>query len=112
MKLTERIKADQQAYLTAGEKIGFQMACDYIAIALNSSECMGAKGVMSGEKIEHIMEFAVALDNDYWKAFSPRDPEADYYQDKLDKRQRKIYKNKTQPFAQRYPYIKACKYEK
>ena len=110
--LLQKISQDRQAYLTAGEKTGFQKACDYISIALNSPECMGAKGVMSGEKIERIMEYAVAMDNDYWKAFSPRDPEADYYQDKLDEKQRKIYKDKSQPFSKRFPYIKAVKYEK
>ena len=107
--MLEKLKRESQAYLTAGEKTGFQKACDYIAIALNSPECMG-KGVMSGEKIERVMEFAVALDNDYHRAFNPRDPEADYYQDKLDDKQRKIYKNKTQPFSERYPYIRGCRY--
>ena len=111
MKFSQKVQAQQQAYLTAGEKTGFQKACDYIAIALNSPECMG-KGVMSGEKIERVMEFAAALDNDYWKAYNPRDPEADYYQERLDDKQRKIFKDKAQPFPERYPYIKAVRYEK
>lgn len=109
MNLKQKIDEAKQTAFEYGEKFGFQRACDFIAIALNSPEVMG-KSVMSGERINKIIDAAIKLDDDYFTAFLPRDPESDYYQEKLDELQKKIFKDKFQPFYDRYWYLKKVRY--
>lgn len=105
----QKKEADLQAAFVHGQRLGFQRACDCLAMALNDSDCMG-KSVMSGERINKIFEYAIMLDNAYDRAFIPKDPEADYYQEKIDERQKRIFKDRFVPFKRRYPYIRDCKY--
>lgn len=103
--------ADKQASLYAGEKTAWQQAMDFVAMALNDPDCVGAKNVLSGEKISDILNYACALRDEYYLAFVPKHVEADVWQERLDGKQRKIFKNDFQPFKQRYPYIKDVKYK-
>lgn len=96
----------------AGMDTGFQRAMDVMCAALNDPECMGPKGVLGGDKIERIASYACELDSIYAKAFQTKDPEADLWQERLDAKQRKIFKERTQPFQSRYPYIKEIRYGK
>ena len=108
----QRVEEEKQASLYAGEKTAWQQAMDFVAMALNDPDCVGAKNVMSGEKISDILNYACALRDEYHLAFTPSHPEADVWQERLDKRQRKIFKEKAQPFYERYRYIKKMKYGK
>lgn len=110
MNYAARIEQQKQIAFEAGMDIGFQQAMDYMCMALNDPDCMGAKGVMGGEKIDHIAHYAAGLQLVYKKAFTPKDPEADVWQERLDAKQRKIFKEKTQSFYERYPLVRECKY--
>lgn len=109
MNLKQRIDEAKSTAFEYGQKFGIQRACDFIAIILNSPEIMG-KSVMSGERISTIIEAALKLSDDYITAYRPKDPEADYYQEKLDERQKKIFKDKFVPFDKRYWYLKKVRY--
>ena len=104
-KIAER----EQWAFNAGWGIGFQQAMDFVAMALNDPDVMG-KSVMSGQRLDKILRYAQKLQVDYKLAFMPKDPEADVWQEKLDDAQRKIYKDKFQPFYERYPEIRDCDY--
>lgn len=108
----ERRERERQNVFEAGMEIGFQKAIDFMCMALNDPECMGPKGVIGGEKIEKIATFACDLDHIYQKAFTPRDPEADVWQERLDAKQRRIFKEKSQPFRVRYPWVRDVVYKK
>lgn len=112
MKYSQLIQTQRQLAFEAGWSIGFQQAMDYMCAALNDPDCMGAKGVLGGEKIEHISDYAMELEKLFHRAFQPRDPEADVWQERLDTKQRKIFKDKFQPFYERYPDMKECRYVK
>lgn len=104
-----RQREKQQYYFAMGQKIGFQKACDFIAIALNSPEVMG-KSIMSGDKINKIMLYAIDICNEHSGAFDVKDPECDYLREKIDDRQKKIFKEKFVSFIERYPNIKEVTY--
>ena len=96
--------------MDAAQEVAFQKAWDFISIALNSSEVMG-KSVMSGEKIDKVITYAIKKMNEYHEAFSPsKYPEADVWQERLDEYQKKIFKDKFAPFEVRYPNIRRNKY--
>jgi hypothetical protein len=56
-----------------------------------------------------VLNYAVEIMNEYEKAFDTKDPESDYWRDKLDERQKRIFKGKFQPFEVRYPKMKEVK---
>lgn len=100
----------QQAIINAAHDVGFQKACDFISIALNSPEVMG-KSVMSGEKIDKVISFAIGMINEYHEAFEPsRHTEADVWQARLDEHQKRIFEDKFVPFEKRYPGLRRNKY--
>lgn len=104
-----RIEAEKQIAFEIGWGIGWQQAMDFIAMALNDGDLMG-KSVMGGERIDRILQHVQQLQKDYKIAFRPKEPEADYYQEQLDTYQRRIYKDKFQPFNERYPELKKVEY--
>ena len=109
MNYLQKIEAQKQEYLEIGEKHGFQKACDFIAMALNDPDVLG-KRILSGDVIDKVISAACTKHDAYFKAFRPSDPEADYYQEKIDVQQKKICKDKLQPFQVRYPWIRKIKY--
>ena len=110
MTFLQKIEAEKKALVENALDIGFQKACDFISIALNSPEVMG-KSVMSGEKIDKVFSYAIDMVNEYHEAYSPsKYPEADVWQARLDEYQKKIFKDKFLPFEKRYPSIRRNKY--
>lgn len=110
MTFLQKIEAEKKALVENALDVGFQKACDFISIALNSPEVMG-KSVMSGEKIDKIITYAIKMVNEYHEAYSPsKYPEADVWQERLDAHQKKIFKDKFAPFEVRYPNIRRNKY--
>lgn len=110
MKYAQRQEIAKQEWVNAGAKVAHQKLCDFIAIALNSPEVMG-KSVMSGKKIEKVIDYAQDLMDIFHEAYAPSIyPEADVWQERLDAYQRKIFKDKFVPFAVRYPSIRRNKY--
>ena len=111
MTYQQRLEAEKQEMLKTGEKHGFQKACDFIAMALNDPDVMG-KRVLSGEVIDKVIDSAIETLDAYHTAFTPSDPEADVWQERLDAIQKKIFKERFQPFYERYPWLKKIKYGK
>ena len=107
--LAARIAAREQWAFNAGWGIGFQQAMDFVSMALNGPDVMG-KSVMSGERLNKILGHAQQLQNEYYLAFKPKEPEADVWQERLDAAQKRIYKSRFQPFYERYPDIREVKY--
>lgn len=111
MNYAQRLKQEKEDYFYAGLDTGIQRAMDFMCMALNDPDCMGAKNVLSGEKINAICEYAMQLSAEHKLAFRTKHVEADVWQERIDAKQRKIFKDKFQPFKVRYPYIKDVKYE-
>jgi hypothetical protein len=110
MTFLQKIEAEKKALVENALDVGFQKACDFISMALNSPEVMG-KGVMSGERIDKIISYAIEKVNEYHEAYSPsKYVEADVWQARLDEHQKRIFKDKFVPFAKRYPSIRRNKY--
>lgn len=106
--LERQHNAELQTAYETGVDIGYQQAMDYMSIALHSPEVMTKP--MGGEAIDKICCFACKLQRENHPAFEIRNPEADVYQDRLDRAQREIFGDKAQPFYERYPRIKKIKY--
>ena len=111
MTFQQRIEVEKQEMLKVGEKHGFQKACDFISMALNDPDVLGSR-ILSGEVINKVIDSAIETIDAYHAAFTPSDPEADVWQERLDAIQKKIFKDKFQPFGERYPWIKKIKYGK
>lgn len=98
--------------LNIGWEIGWQSAMDFIAMVLNNPDVMGAKNTLGGDKIYKITTAVMQAEKEYYRAFKPFDPEADVWQERIDVVQKKIYKDKFQPFEERYPGLKKIQYTK
>lgn len=109
--LLQRRREENQKYLEMGSKYGYQKACDFIAMALNDPDILGSR-ILSGEVIDKVITAAGEASDLYYKAYSPSDPEADVWQERLDAIQKKIFKERFQPFYERYPWLKKIKYGK
>lgn len=105
-----RQRAAQQAFLDIGEEMGIQKAWDYIQIVLHNPEVMGKNALGKG-KIKKVYVALSEVAEHYKTAFSD-DKEADYRQEELDGVLREIWGEELVVFKDRYPYIKAQKYNK
>ena len=99
-----------QTYLDIGEEMGMQKMWDYIQIVLRDPDVMG-KDIFGRERIEKLYKALSEYSHEYGKAFSD-DPEADYYQEKIDRQLLEVWGKDLQPFKERYPYIKQFGYNK
>lgn len=103
-------KSLQQGFLEVGETIGIQKMWDYFQLTLTDPVVMG-KDTFGQKRLDKIYQNMKRLLDEYHTAFTA-DKEADYYQEKLDANLRRIWKDKTVPFYERYPDIIKMKYEK
>lgn len=99
-----------QAFLDAGEQMGMQKMWDYFQLVLRNPNVMG-KDTFGAERLETIFEALKLVADEYHTAFTD-DVEADYYQEKLDKQLKVVWKEKFSPFYERYPQLKQIKYDK
>ena len=98
------------ALIEAGMKFGLQLANDFYQMTLNDKEIMGSR-VLGRTMLEKIAANTKLLDDHFSKAFGG-DVEADYLQEEMDYRLRKIYGDDLIPFQERYPDIKKYGYKK
>ena len=113
MAQTEYLLKKQQrelALINAGMKFGLQLANDFYQITLNDQEVMGSR-VLGRTMLEKITANIAKLDDHFSKAFGS-DVEADYLQEELDYRLRKIYGDDLVPFRERHPDVKVYGYNK
>ena len=102
--------AVQQALVDAGVASGKQRMVDYMTIALRDPAIMG-KDIWGRERIEKLFVALEALDKEFAEAYTSA-KEADYLQDRLDRKLREIYGDDLVPFEKRQPDIIRPGYEK
>lgn len=103
-------QAERQACLDIGEEMGMQKMWDYVQDCLSDPDIMN-KDTFGAERINRLFEGLKQRADMFHVAFTD-DKEADYYQEMLDARLRRIHKDKLQPFYERYPYLKQFGYKK
>ena len=106
----EKRKALNQGFLDVGEEMGLQKMWDYVQIALRDPDVMG-KDILGRKRLEKIYEKVKELADTYHTCFTD-DPEADYYQEKLDAQLREVWGEDLQNFYVRYPHVKKFHYDK
>lgn len=100
----KRKKTEINVYRQAEKETFVQFMSDMFQITLNDSDVMG-KDVFGEERIRRLVN-AVSENYDIFCKALEKGPEADFYQDKLDARLRRIFKDKLVPFKERYPWVK------
>lgn len=103
-------QAVSQALLDAGMACGKQQIVDYLTIALRDPAVVG-KDTWGRERIDKLFAALEALDKEFADAYTTK-KEADYLQDKLDRKLREVYGDNLVPFEVRQPDIKILGYEK
>lgn len=98
------------ACVEAGIQCGKQQIVDYLTIALRDPDIVG-KNTFGRERIFKLIAKLEALDREFGKAYT-LDPEADYYQEKLDRHLREVYGDELVPFVERQPDILQPGYKK
>lgn len=104
----EREKAKIGVYRQAEKETYIQFMSDMFQIALNDPEVMG-KDVFGEERIRRITD-AVGRNFDTFHGALEKIPESDYFQEKLDARLRRIFKEKLIPFRDRYFWVRRERY--
>ena len=100
----KRKKVEIGVYRQAEKETYIQFMSDMFQIALNDPDVMG-KDVLGEARIRRVAE-AASRNFDTFHGALENIPEADYFQEKLDSRLRRIFKEKLVPFAKRYPWLK------
>lgn len=106
----QRQAQTQQAWLDVGEEMGMQKMWDYVQLALRDPEVMG-KDTLGKERMKKIYAKLTEIANEYHAAFT-QDPEADYWQDTLDRHLREVWGDELHTFYERYPYVKKFDYSR
>lgn len=96
--------------INIGENMGMQEMWDCIQLALRDPNVMGKDTIGRG-RMTKIFDRMSELIEEYHVAFT-KDPEADYYQEKLDAQLREIWGDELKTFYERYPYVKKMGYDK
>lgn len=99
-----------QSFLDAGEQLGVQKMWDYMQLALRDPKVMG-KDTFGPKRLEDLFKAMQVIADEYHTAFTD-DVEADYYQEKLDKQLKEIWKDRFDSFYVRYPQLKQFTYKK
>lgn len=100
----KRKKVEINVYRQAEKETYIQFMSDMFQVALNDPDVMG-KDVLGEARIRRVAE-AASRNFDTFHGALENIPEADYFQEKLDSRLRRIFKEKLVPFAERYPWLK------
>ena len=95
--------------LMAGIYMGMQMYGDFYSVALHRPEVMVKP--LGRMKITRIAASVSELSDYYWPAFTNH-VEAERFQEELDRALREIVGDDLIPFAERYPWLKQCSYDK
>ena len=97
-------------YRSVERDIQVQYMFDLFSMALNDPEIMG-KSVFGKTRLEKILSRVGKMYDEYYDSLMPGvSPEADYYQQKIDDKLKKIFQEKFSPFDKRYPALVKPKY--
>lgn len=100
----------KQRVLDAGVEHGAQKIVDYLTLVLRDPEYVGSD-VFGRERIDKVIAGIIAYDKEFIRAYNVKDPEADVFQDRLDRLLREVYGDELVPFAERQPYILKLEYK-
>lgn len=106
----DKQKIKEQIIFDAGMDIGYQRCLDYMQWVLRNPKYIG-KDTFGRKRWMTIFEGLRECDRIFGNAYTQA-VDADYCQEKLDGNIREIFKEDTQPFAERYPAIKKFGYKK
>lgn len=95
----------QSAVFAAGWEEGAQYALDCMMIALHN------RGIGEIRMLEILEDFK-KIHNEHIVCFDPKEAEADYHRELLDREMKSILKDKAQPFEERYPCSLKIRYDK
>lgn len=101
-------RAEIDTYRQAEKDTYIQYMTDMLMVTLNDPDVMG-KDVFGAKRIAKIVD-AMGKKFDQYHGALEDIPEADYLQEKLDRRLRPIAGNRFVPFADRYKWIKKIFY--
>ena len=104
----ERRKAEIDVYRQAEKETYIQFMTDMLMVTLNDPEVMG-KDVFGAQRIAKIVD-AMGVKFDQYHGALEDIPEADYFQEKLDRCLQPIAGERFSPFADRYKWIKRIFY--
>lgn len=105
----ERQRQTEDAIFSAGIRCGIQYNNDLYHIALNDPDIMG-KDVFGAKRLEKLHRAVEAMSEYYEPALSVKNPEADVFRDRIDRRLRKIWKDRLLPFEERLDELKKVSY--
>ncbi len=105
----EKQTAVKQALIDIGVTCGKQQMLDYLTIALRDPDVVG-KDIFGRQRIEKLTLKLMELDSEFSDAYTVK-KEADYLQEKLDRKLREVYGDELIPFCERQPYVKQLKYK-
>lgn len=100
----------ERAMFSAGVELGMQLMADAWQLALHDPAVMG-KDTLGYKRMLKVGTAAQKYADKYIDACdTKRNAEADYLQEELDSRLRSIWHDELNPFKDRYPMLKACRY--
>ena len=108
-QFAKRLMQNEDYFFKAGFQAGLQKASDMYDIVLNDADVMG-KGVIGFDRILKIRLAVEEASSYYAPAYDRRHVEADVFQERLDAKLRRVWRDKFAPFAERYPMLKKIKY--
>lgn len=100
----------KQRLLDAGVEHGAQKIIDYLTLVLRDPEYVG-NDIFGRERIDRVIAGIAAYDKEFIRAYNVKDPEADVFQDRLDRLLRDVYGEELVPFAERQPHILKLAYK-
>lgn len=101
----DRQKAKQTIMLRVAQEIATQYAVDCFTVLLHE------RGY-GAERMTALLKDFAEMQEKFLVAFDPKEPEADYYREVLDRELRAIYGSKADPFEVRYPAAYDILYDK
>lgn len=101
----QQMKEREQALFEAGRETGLQQMWDVVQLALRDSDAVG-KDIFGKERLCRLYDRGIKKYYNAFKLAHTVAEDADYYQEKLDDRLRKIWKDEFVPYKDRYPNIK------
>lgn len=107
----DRQRKMEDAIFSAGIRCGIQYNNDIYHMVLNDPDIMG-KDVFGAKRLEKVHKATEAMSEYYEPALNTRNPECDVFRERMDRKLRKIWKDRLIPFERRLGELKKCHYGK
>lgn len=107
-RYVQTLETRRLTYMQAEKETYTQYMIDMFCDVLNDPDVMG-KDVMGHKRLKKIL-LEVSKRYDYYHPALEKSSEADYYQDKLDAKMKRIFQEDFCPFPKRYEWVNRPKY--